>query len=193
MKVSFLLSNRKDEAKEDNLPELMSLFPNVKQYYHKYWFKKKGYDWCDFRYLLQKGVFPYEHIVSSEIFDQEVLPDIDAFRSRLKDADITTEQYEQAQRIWSKFECKNMGDYHDLYLRLDCLLLADIFEDWRNISLQHYGLDPAGFLTAPSLSWNAGFKRTGVCLDLMTEIEMINFIDKGMSYVIILRKTDFLF
>ena len=55
---------------------------------------------------------------------------------------------------------KNMGDYHDLYLITDTLLLCDIFENWQNISLEHYGLDPASFPTAPSLSWNAAFKKT---------------------------------
>ncbi len=64
----------------------MSLFPNVKEYYHKHWLKKKKYDWGDFEYLLQKGQFPYEHIKSSEVFDEKVLPDKSAFRNRLKDA-----------------------------------------------------------------------------------------------------------
>ena len=86
------------------MQELMSLFPNVKEYYHKHWLKKKKYDWGDFEYLLQKGQFPYEHIKSSEVFDEKVLPDKSAFRNRLKDADITPEQYEHAQNTWSKFE-----------------------------------------------------------------------------------------
>ena len=69
------------------------------------------------------------------------------------------------------------------YLLLDCYLLADIFDSWRDISLRHYGLDPASFLTAPALSWAAGLKMTKAYLDLLTDIEMVNFIDKGKGFI----------
>ena len=81
-----------------------------------------------------------------------------------------------------------MGDYHDLYLTTDTLLLCDIFENWRNISLRGYGLDPAAFPTAPSLSWNAAFKMTGITLELLTDIEMLNFIDKGLFIILFIRQ-----
>ena len=73
-----------------------------------------------------------------------------------------------------------MGQYHDLYLKSDVLLLADIFENFREQYLDTYGLDPAHYVSLPSSSWDAMLKMTGVRLDLISDVDMFNFIEKGM-------------
>ena len=78
--------------------------------------------------LCQKGVYPYSHIKNFEVFEETCLPPKEAFRNDLTGEDISSEKYEFAQRVWSSMGCNTLGDYHDLYLYQDILLLADIFE-----------------------------------------------------------------
>ena len=99
--------------------------------------------------LLQKGVYPYEYVYSWERFDEETLPEKDAFYSKLKMEHITDEDYKHAQEVWIAFECKNLGDFYNLYLKTDVLLLADVFENFRETCLEHYNLDPAHNYTSP--------------------------------------------
>ena len=73
-----------------------------------------------------------------------------------------------------------MGEYHDLYLRTDVLLLADVFEAYRDTSMKYYGLDPAHYFTAPGMSWDALLRNTGVKLELLTDIDQHLFIEKGI-------------
>ena len=75
---------------------------------------------------------------------------------------------------------KNMGDYHDVYLKADVLLLADVFENFRKTCLEYYKLDPAHYFTAPGLSWDAMLKMTNVKLDLISDVDMHQFVEKGM-------------
>ena len=72
-----------------------------------------------------------------------------------------------------------MGDYHDLYLKTDTLLLADVFEEFRNVCLENYELDPAWYFTSPGLAWDASLKKTKVKLELLTDIDMLQMIEKG--------------
>ena len=88
--------------------------------------------------------------------------------------------YAHAQKVWETFGIENMGQYHDLYLKSDVLLLADIFENFREQYLHTYGLDPAHYVSLPSSSWDAMLKMTGVRLDLLSDVDMLNFIEKGM-------------
>ena len=76
-----------------------------------------------------------------------------------------------------------MGEYHDLYLQSDVLLLTDVFENFRNTCMQYYGLDPCHYFTSPGLSWDAMLKMTKVKLELMTDVNMYQFIEKGMRRV----------
>ena len=80
-----------------------------------------------------------------------------------------------------------MGDYHDLYLKFDILLLADVFENFRSTCLQYYKLDPCHYVTSPGLSWDAMLKMTDIKLELMTDIDMFQFVEKGtrggISYI----------
>jgi len=109
--------------------------------------------------LRRKGVYPYEYINSFYQFNEQQLPPKDAFYSQLNREHISDEDYQHAQCVWDTFNCKTFGDYHDIYLRTDVLLLADVFETFRKTSMQHYGLDPANYFSAPGMSWDALMKK----------------------------------
>ena len=130
--------------------------------------------------VLRKGVYPYEYMNAFERFNKTSLPQKEAFYSTLTDSDISDEDYEHAKKVWKAFECETLGDYHDLYLKTDVLLLADIFENFRKTCLKHYGLDPAHYYTSPGLSWDALLKLTGIKLEPFTDSNMYLFIEKGM-------------
>ena len=117
---------------------------------------------------------------SWERFDETSLPDQEAFRSELNLEDITEEDYAHGQKVWKKFVIKNLGEYHDLYVQSDTLLLADVFENFRNMCLDIYGLDPVYFVSAPGLAWQACLKKTGVKLELLTDIDMLLMVEKGI-------------
>ena len=85
-----------------------------------------------------------------------------------------------AQKVWDVFEIKNCGQYHDLHVQSDTLLLADVFENFRNKCLKIYELDPIYFVSAPGLAWQACLKRTGVKLELITDYDMLLMIEKGI-------------
>ncbi|VDI38828.1 Hypothetical predicted protein [Mytilus galloprovincialis] len=93
---------------------------------------------------------------------------------------ITTLDYAHAQHVWQLFNIQNLGQYHDLYVLSDVLALADVFENFREICLNYYGLDAAHFYTSPGLAWQAALKMTGVKLELLTDIDMHLFIEKGL-------------
>ena len=93
---------------------------------------------------------------------------------------ITDADYMHVKRICKNFEMKNLGEYHDLYIQSDTLLLPDVFENFRNICLKIYKLYPAKFLSAPGLAWQAAFKKTKVKLDLLTDIDMLLMVEKGI-------------
>ena len=111
--------------------------------------------------LYKKGIYPYEYLDSWERFTETRLPEKESFYSKLNNENITDEEYEHAQAVWEAFECETLGDYHDLYVETDVTLLADVFENFRNICQEQYGLDPAHYYTSPGLSWDALLKKTG--------------------------------
>ena len=129
--------------------------------------------------LLRKGVYPYEHMDSWERFADTQLPPKASFYSKLTGEHISDEDYVHAQNVWEACDCQNMGDYCDLYCRTDVLLLADVFETFRKTCMKHYNLDPAHYYTSPGLSWDALLKKTGVELELLTDIDQHLFIEKG--------------
>ena len=130
--------------------------------------------------MKQKGIYPYDYMDSVERFNDQQRPSKDEFYSILTDEGIRDEQYTHAQNVWDIFKLRNMGEYHDLYLTSDILLLADIFENFRKTCLQYYKVDPAHYFTSPGLSWDAMLKMTGIKLELMTDVDMFQFIEKGM-------------
>ena len=107
-------------------------------------------------------------------FDETSLPDEEAFYSSLNMEDITDIDYRHEKRVFKIFNNKNLGDYHDLCVQNECsLLLADVFENFRNKSIEIYGLDPVHFLSAPGLAWQACLKRAGIELELLTDTDML--------------------
>ena len=102
--------------------------------------------------LLRKGVYPYECMDSWEIFNEKSLPDKKAFYSELYMEDITDEDYAHTQKVFKEFGLRNLGDYHDLCVQCDTLLLADVFENFRNKCIEIYELDSGHFLSAPGLA-----------------------------------------
>ena len=133
-----------------------------------------------FNLMKQKGIYPYDYMDSFDRFNETQLPNKKDFFSILNNEHITHEQYNHAQNVWITFNLKTMGDYHDLYLKSDTLLLADVFENFRKTCLQYYKLDPCHYFTSPGLSWDAMLKMTNIKLELMTDIDMFQFIEKGM-------------
>ena len=130
--------------------------------------------------MSQKGVYPYDFMDSIEKFDQTELPTKEQFYSTINDQHITNDEYNHAKKVWKTFNIKTMGEYHDLYLKSDMLLLADVFENFRKTCLQYYKLDPCHYFTSPGLSWDAMLKMTNIKLELMTDVDMLQFIEKGM-------------
>ena len=84
------------------------------------------------------------------------------------------------KKVWDLFEIKNVGEYHDLYVQTDTILLADVFENFRNKCLKTYELDPLHFVSAPALAWQACLKKTNVELKLLTDIDMVLMIEDGI-------------
>ena len=130
--------------------------------------------------LTEKGVYPYDYMNSFDKFGEEQLPAKDKFYSRLSEEDITKEDYEKAKHIWKHFNIKKLGEYHDLYLKTDVLLLTDVFENFRDVCMKDYGLDPAYYYTLPNFAVDAMLKPTGVEIDLVYDKEMYEMIEKGL-------------
>ena len=140
------------------------------------------YEFCNedintFILLLRTGVYPYEYMDSWERFD-ETLPDKEAFYSSLNMEGITDVDHRHAKRVFSSFNNKNLGYCHDLYVQSDTLLIADVFENFRNKCIEIYKLDPAHFLSAPGLAWQACLK---VKVELLTENDMLLMVKKGIK------------
>ena len=133
-----------------------------------------------FELMTRKGVYPYDYIDSFVKFNKTELPTKEEFYSILSDEHITDEDYQHAKNVWNTFKLQSMGEYHNLYLKSDILLLADVFENFRKTCLQYYKLDPCHYFTSPGLSWDAMLKMTDIKLELMTDIDMFLFIERGM-------------
>ena len=93
---------------------------------------------------------------------------------------ISKEGYQHAQRVWEEFGIHNLGDYHDLYLRTDVVLLANVYQGFRDTCLKHYKLDPVHFYTSPWLAWKACLKHTGIKLELLTDPDMLLMFERGI-------------
>ena len=139
-------------------------------------------DYSDLQYdlLTRKGVYPYEYINSWDRFEETQLPPINAFYSNLNMSSISKDDYQRAQKVWEEFEIRNLGDYHDQYLRTDVVLLANMYEAFRDTCLRHYSLDPAHFYTSPGLAWKACLKCTGIKLELLTNPDMLLMLEWGI-------------
>ena len=126
--------------------------------------------------MLRQGVSPYEYMDDWEIFNQTSLPEKEDFYSHLNMEDVTDADYDHAKEVCRDFEIKNLGEHHDLYVQSDALLLADVFENFRNICLEIYELDPAKFLSPPGLAWQAAL--SDILTVFLTDIDMLLMLRK---------------
>ena len=132
--------------------------------------------------IKQKGVYLYKIMSCLKRFPKGKFPDKSFFKDSISKTD-----YLRALKVWKMFKIENMGEHHDLYLKTNVLLLADVFEKFIKTCLKYYKLDSLHYFSSPGLSWDAMFKMTGVELDLISDIDMHNFIEKrmrgGISYI----------
>ena len=134
----------------------------------------------NFFLLLRKGVYPYEDMDSWGKFGENTVSPKEAFYSVFNEEGISDADYVHVQKVWEEFKIKNRGGYHDLYFKCDTLLLADVFEKFRDRCIKIYEPDPALFLTAPGLAWQACLKETRVELELLTDIDMLLTVKNGI-------------
>ena len=130
--------------------------------------------------MLRKGAYPYEYMDCWEKFNETPLPSKKDFYSNLNIEDIDDIDYRQCNNVFKGFKLVNLGDYHDLYVQSDTLLLADVFENFRDMCIEEYELDPAHFLSLPGLAWQACLKKTGVELELLTDYDMLLMVEEGI-------------
>ena len=178
--MAFMLGNHLTfidsfQFMSSSLDKLVSNLPKDALIYTSKAFKGKRLD-----LMSQKGVYPYDYMDSFEKFNEKKLPTKDQFYSILNNQHITADEYNHAKEVWNTFMIRTLGDYHDLYLVSDVLLLTDVFENFRKTCMQYYKLDPCHYFTSPGLSWDAMLKMTNIKLELMTDIDMFQFIEKGM-------------
>jgi hypothetical protein len=146
--------------------------------------KKYHHECLDF--LRFKGVYPYSYFDSYSKMKDVKLPDIEKFKNDLSGQDCALSEYERASKIYDHFGLKNLGEYTNLYIASDTLILADLFEEFRHTALQEYSLDPGRFLTAGSLSLAAALKTSEAKLQLLTDPMMHLEFESGLrgTYII---------
>ena len=130
--------------------------------------------------LKQKGFYPYEYMDNIEKLKDPTPPPQQAFYSKLSGKGINNYNYNHVLNVWKTFKMKSLKEYHEVYNITDVLLLADVFENFRNICLKNYGLDPAHYYTAPGLAWDAMLKMTKINLELLSDVDKLLMIEKGI-------------
>ena len=179
-----------DYIKSSNEKLILKCF-NCKEYYEKYFNKElikrfaSTYKFCNgnlnkFILLLRKGVYPYEYMDNWERFDETSLPNKESFYSNLNMENFDDIDYRHGNNVFKRFKLKNLGEYHDLYLQSDTLLLADVFENLRNTCLEVCHLDPAHFLSLTGLASQACLKKTSIKLELLTDYDMLLMVEEGV-------------
>ena len=156
------------EALVNNLPE--GSLNNLEKY-----FTSK-----QVKLLKQKGFFPYEYMDSIEKLKDTKPPPQKAFYSKLTGKGINNYNYNHVLNVWKTFKMKSLKEYLEIYNISDVLLLADVFENFRDICLKNYGLDPVYYYTAPGLAWDAMLKMTKINLELLSDIDKLLMIEKGI-------------
>ena len=139
---------------------------------------KKYYKGNHLNLLLRKGVYPYDYVDCMNKLYETSLPPKEAFYSKLMGEGITDDDYQHAHTVWKAFNIESMKDYHNLYNLSD--VLADIFENFRNICMNHYGFNPAWYCSAPGLAWDATLKITKVQFELLSDSDMLLMIESGI-------------
>ena len=175
-KLIFRCFSCKKNYEKDFNKKLIERFANI-------------YEFCNgdlnkFILLLRKGVYPYEYIDNWERSDETAVPDKESFYSNLNMENIDYIDYRYGNNVFKKFKLKNLGQYHNLYVQSDTLLLADVFENFRNMCIKVYELDPAHFLSLPGLAWQACPKKTNVKLELLTDYDMLLMVEERIRRAI---------
>ena len=178
-------TNKKGEKQDLNINAIPN---NMEKYIAFMLYTSKIFKGKRLNLMSQKGVYPYDFVDSFEKFNQTELPTKDQFYSILNDQHITDDEYDHAKKVWKTFKIKTMGEYHDLYLGSDVLLLTDVFENFRKTCMQYYKSDPCHYFTSPGLSWDAMLKMTNIKSELMTDIDMFQFIEEGYVWRSILHR-----
>ena len=155
---------------------LDSLINNLARGNNKF-FGFEGYNESQYKLIIRKGIYPYEYMNDWDKFKGNELPPKEAFYSKLNMSGVSDQDYEHARRVWSQFGINNLGEYHDLYLCMDVILLANVFESFRKVCLDNYGLDPAHFYMAPGLAWKACLKKTRRRLELLLDPNMLLMLE----------------
>lgn len=130
--------------------------------------------------LLSKGVFPYDYISSIDILKENKLPAIESFYNSLIEENISKESYLHACEVWDKFKVKNLLEYLKLYVTSDTLQLACVYQNFREICMNNFNLDPVWYYSAPGLSFDAALSITKIRLELLTDYEMLLFIERSI-------------
>ena len=117
---------------------------------------------------------------SLERFNEKLLSSKKDFYSDLNMEDISDIDYRHANNMFKRFKLENLGDYHDLYVQSDTLLLADVINNFRDICIKEYELDPANFLSLPGLAWQACLMKTNIELELLTNYDMLLMVEEGI-------------
>ena len=164
--MKFLLSSV--EALVKNLPE--EGFKNIEKYFIPEQVKL----------LKQKGFFPYDYMDDIEKLKVKKPPTQEAFYSKLTGHGINDKNYQHVLNVWKTFKMKTFKNYLELYNISDVLLLADVFENFRDVCLKNYGLDPVYYYTAPGLAWDAMLKMTKINLELLSDVDKLLMVEKGI-------------
>ena len=127
-----------------------------------------------------KGIYPYEFTDSWEKFDYDKILSEKDFYDNLNQKSINEQEYTQYLKVWKSIPECNLGKYSDLYLKTDVLALADVMENFRDLGLKHYELDPVYYYTTPGYSFDACLKKTKVKLNLVTDYRMLQLIERGI-------------
>ena len=134
----------------------------------------------EFNLLTRKGVFPYDYVSNINVLEETQLPPREKFYNKMTESDISVCDYNHAQNVWNTFKCKTIGEYSDLYLKTDVLLLADVFLNFRETLMTTHKLDVCHYFTLPSYTWDAALMQTQVKLELLTDIDMILFFESAI-------------
>jgi len=135
----------------------------------------------EFLLLTRKGSFPYDYLTSFDVFDNTIaLPEKQEFYNKLNETNISDEDYSHAQRVWHTFNIKNLGEYCDLYMRTDIVLLCDIFQNFRDLCMKTYHLEAAAYFSLPGLTFDAMLRYTGVRLQIINDPEILFFLERGV-------------
>ena len=133
----------------------------------------ENYSKSQYDLLTRKGIYPYEYMDSWDRFKETKLPPTESFYSSLNMSGVSESDYKHTQRVWEESGIRNLGEYHDLYLRMDVILLENVFEKFRKTALAHYGLDPVHFYMLPGFAWKACLKKTKIKLKLLSDPDML--------------------